>query len=97
MPTIMTSMIKLSTHLNHLCEGLGYVSRHQPLVAYCSGLMLTLERNSVEPMAAAVDPQYYDQLGKKTNCQVAVSLSIANGKANLPIDYRLYLPMAMSH
>jgi hypothetical protein len=32
------------------------------------------------------------QLGKQANCQVAVSLSIANHAASLPLAYRLYLP-----
>jgi SRSO17 transposase len=32
------------------------------------------------------------QLGKQANCQVAVSLSIANHSASLPVAYRLYLP-----
>jgi len=153
----MTSVKKLNTYLDYLCEGLGHVTRHQPMINYCSALMLSLERKSVEPMAAAVDPhnvcsqhqslhhfvadsnwsdrkvldkcwawvesrmsadedrywivddtgipkkgkhsvgvshQYCGQLGKKANCQVAVSLSIATEKASLPIDYRLYLPEA---
>jgi SRSO17 transposase len=36
--------------------------------------------------------QYCGQLGKEANCQVAVSLSIANHCASLPVAYRLYLP-----
>jgi len=32
------------------------------------------------------------QLGKQDNCQVAVSLSIANHHASLAVAYRLYLP-----
>lgn len=36
--------------------------------------------------------QYSGQLGKQDNCQVAVSLSVANASASLPIAYRLYLP-----
>ena len=36
--------------------------------------------------------QYCGQLGKEDNCQVAVSLSIANHHASLPVAYRLYLP-----
>jgi len=36
--------------------------------------------------------QYCGQLGKQENCQVAVSLSVANDQASLPIAYRLYLP-----
>src|ERR1700731_3181227 len=35
---------------------------------------------------------YCGQIGKQDNCQVAVSLSIANHHASLPIAYRLYLP-----
>jgi SRSO17 transposase len=42
--------------------------------------------------SAGVSPQYCGQLGKKANCQVAVSLSVANTFASLPIAYRLYLP-----
>src|SRR3981189_208460 len=36
--------------------------------------------------------QYCGQLGKQDNCQAAVSLSIANRQASLPVRYRLYLP-----
>lgn len=36
--------------------------------------------------------QYCGQLGKQANCQVAVSLSVANHHANLPVAYGLYLP-----
>jgi SRSO17 transposase len=32
------------------------------------------------------------QLGKRDNCQVAVTLSVANETASLPIAYQLYLP-----
>jgi len=42
--------------------------------------------------SAGVARQYCGQLGKQDNCQIAVSLSIANHHASLPIAYRLYLP-----
>jgi len=42
--------------------------------------------------SVGVQHQYCGQLGKQANCQVAVSLSIANHHASLPIAYRLYLP-----
>jgi SRSO17 transposase len=42
--------------------------------------------------SVGVARQYCGQLGKKDNCQVAVSLSLANGHASLPVAYRLYLP-----
>jgi SRSO17 transposase len=42
--------------------------------------------------SVGVHHQYCGQLGKQANCQVAVTLSIANHHASLPIAYRLYLP-----
>jgi SRSO17 transposase len=44
--------------------------------------------------SVGVHHQYCGQLGKQANCQVAVSLSIANHSASLPVAYRLYLPKA---
>lgn len=139
-----------------LAEALGHADRVAPFKDYCTGLMLTGERKSVEPIAARVSPtrvssahqslhhfvadadwsdaalsarvrdwvlprmsrqepieawilddtgypkkgthsvgvarQYCGQLGKQDNCQVAVTLSVANELASLPIAYRLYLP-----
>ena len=42
--------------------------------------------------SVGVARQYCGRLGKTDNCQVAVTLSIANHHASLPIAYRLYLP-----
>jgi SRSO17 transposase len=42
--------------------------------------------------SVGVARQYCGQLGKQDNCQVAVSLSLANHHACLPVAYRLYLP-----
>ena len=42
--------------------------------------------------SVGVARQYCGQLGKQDNCQVAVSLSVANDAASLPIAWRLYLP-----
>jgi SRSO17 transposase len=44
--------------------------------------------------SVGVTRQYCGQLGKQDNCQVAVSLSVANDHASLPVAYRLYLPEA---
>ena len=44
--------------------------------------------------SVGVHHQYCGQLGKQANCQVAVSLSLANCYASLPVAYRLYLPEA---
>jgi SRSO17 transposase len=42
--------------------------------------------------SVGVARQYCGRLGKQDNCQVAVSLSVANHTASLPIAYQLYLP-----
>ena len=44
--------------------------------------------------SVGVHHQYCGQLGKQANCQVAVTLSIANHHASLPIAHQLYLPKA---
>ena len=137
---------------------IGHADRAEPLKDYCLGLLMPVERKSVEPLAAITAPsrvsakhqsllhfvgqapwsdealmgrvrdwvlprierrgairawiiddtgfpkkgrhsvgvarQYCGQLGKQDNCQVAVSLSVANDAASLPIAWRLYLPQA---
>ena len=42
--------------------------------------------------SVGVARQYCGQRGKQDSCQVAVSLSVANDHASLPVAYRLYLP-----
>src|SRR3979411_3336540 len=42
--------------------------------------------------SVGVARQYCGQLGKQDNCQAAVSLSIANRHASMPVRSRLYLP-----
>jgi SRSO17 transposase len=42
--------------------------------------------------SVGVARQYCGQLGKQDNCQVAVTLSLANHHASLPVAHRLYLP-----
>src|ERR687886_1553053 len=151
---------RFGEYVGRLGDVLGHADRRAPLRAYATGLLLPGERESVEPMAARVDParvgaahqslhhfvakaawddaallaavrayalpalqergpirawivddtglpkkgklpvgvarQYCGQLGKRDNCQVAVTLWVANGAASLPIAYRLYLPEAWS-
>lgn len=47
--------------------------------------------------SVGVARQYCGQSGKVENCQVAVTLSLANEMASLPIGYRLYLPEAWAN
>lgn len=42
--------------------------------------------------SVGVQRQYTGSAGKITNCQVAVSLSVATRSAHVPIDFSLYLP-----
>src|SRR3954471_1802951 len=149
---------RFGDRVGRLGDVLGHAARRAPLRAYCTGLLLPGERESVGPMAARVDPgrvgaahqslhyfvakaawddaalleavrayalpallergpvrawivddtglpkkgrpsvgvarQYCGQLGKRDNCRVAVTLSVAHEAASLPIAYRPYLPEA---
>ena len=147
---------RFSAYVGGLVSVIGHADRARPLRDYCTGLLMPVDRKSVEPMAAVTAPgrtaaqhqsllhfvgegrwsdeavlakvqemvlpkiedhgpiqawiiddtgfpkkgrhsvgvarQYCGQLGKQDNCQVAVSLSLANAHASLPVAYRLYLP-----
>src|SRR3982750_4099685 len=48
-------------------------------------------------LSVGVARQYCGQVGKRDNCQVAVTLSVANEAASLPGAYRLYLPEAWAN
>jgi SRSO17 transposase len=147
---------RFSAYVAGLVSVIGHADRVRPLRDYCTGLLMPVERKSVEPMAAVTAPertaaqhqsllhfvgeggwsdagvlakvqemvlpkieshgpieawivddtgfpkkgrhsvgvarQYCGQLGKQDNCQIAVSLSLANHEASLPVAWRLYLP-----
>jgi SRSO17 transposase len=147
---------RFSAFLDEIASVIGHAARVGPMRDYCTGLLLSGERKSVEPIAAATAPaeasaqhqsllhflakgewsdaavlgkvrdlvlprieqhgmieawvvddtgfpkygqhsvgvshQYCGQVGKQTNCQIAVSLSLANHHASLPVAYQLYLP-----
>lgn len=42
--------------------------------------------------SVGVQRQYTGSAGKKTNCQIGVSLAIATSSEQIPIDFELYLP-----
>ncbi len=44
--------------------------------------------------SVGVARQYCGRLGKQDNCQVVVTLSMANTIMSVPCGYRLYLPEA---
>ena len=149
---------RFAAYVEGLGSVIGHADRVGPLGDYCAGLMLPVERKSVEPLAAVTSPsrvsaqhqslmhfvsqsawsdevvlakvrelvlptieahgpieawiiddtafrkkghhsvgvarQYCGEIGKQDNCQVAVSLSLANAWASLPAAFRLYLPKA---
>src|SRR5437870_6802567 len=150
------SEARFAAYVEALGAVLGHADRQEPMRDYCVGLLMPIERKSVEPMAAVTAPaqvaakhqsllhfvgnaswsdaamlakvgetvlpaieragpveawiiddtgfpkqgrhsvgvarQYCGQLGKQDNCQVAVSLSLADRHASLPVAWRLYLP-----
>ena len=150
------SEARFAAYVEALGAVLGHADRQKPMRDYCLGLLMPIERKSVEPMAAVTAPaqvaakhqsllhfvgnapwsdaamlarvgelvlpaiersgpveawivddtgfpkkgrhsvgvtrQYCGQLGKQDNCQVAVTLSLANHDASLPVAYQLYLP-----
>ena len=156
MTTRAVERARFDRYVERLAEAVGHADRRWPLEAYLSGLLLSGQRKSVEPMAAKIDPrhvsrahqsmhhfvahapwedravlavardyalaqlerhapvgawvvddtaipkkgkhsvgvarQYCGVLGKRENCQVAVSVSLVNKTMSVPVAWRLYLP-----
>jgi SRSO17 transposase len=67
------------------------MTRHGPIEAWIIDDTSFPKKGS---HSVGVHHQYCGQLGKQANCQVAVTVSIANHHASLPIAYQLYLPQA---
>ncbi len=49
---------ELDAYFEYLCDALGHADRNAGLMDYCQGLMLPIERKSVEPIAAHADPMH---------------------------------------
>jgi SRSO17 transposase len=70
------SMAKLSEferYVNYLCEVLGHQDRHAGFADYSRGLMLPIERKSVEPLAASTDPLHVSSQHQSLHHLVAMS------------------------
>lgn len=52
----MVGSRRFEAYLEHLAAGLGHMDRNAGLKDYCRGLMLPIQRKSVEPLAAHTDP-----------------------------------------
>jgi SRSO17 transposase len=65
------------------------ITRHAPISAWIADDTGIPKQGK---SSVGVAHQYCGQVGKQARCQVAVTLSIANEYASLPIAYRLYLP-----
>ena len=65
---------------------------HPHTITTCRDVPLYLQARRLRPRSASWCERSSSCLGKQDNCQVAVSLSVANHHASLPVAYRLYLP-----
>ena len=70
-------------------RGLPALSRHGPVTAWIIDDTGFPKKGK---HSVGVARQYCGQLGKRENCRVAVSLSVANEWASLPVAFELYLP-----
>lgn len=52
----MPKLAEFERYMKYLCEALGHRDRHSGFADYSRGLMLPIERKSVEPLAAHTDP-----------------------------------------
>ena len=52
----MAKLAEYERYMKYLCEALGHQDRHVGFSDYSRGLMLPIERKSVEPLAAHIDP-----------------------------------------
>ncbi|MBR7677867.1 IS701 family transposase [Streptomyces daliensis] len=71
---------------HRICE------RMLPLIAPTAWVIDDVSLPKDGRMSVAVAPQYCGALGKRANCQVAVSVHAASDTASCPLQWRLFLP-----
>ena len=74
----MESESRFAQYIESLTGVLGHADRAEPLKDYCTGLLMPVERKSVEPMAAMVSPGR--AVPRIFACRSAVSFRFFSGK-----------------
>src|SRR5579859_4796217 len=70
-------------------HAIGEMTKHAPVINWIVDDTGMLKQGT---HSVGVQRQYTGSAGKTTNCQVAVSLTVATRHAHVPIDFELYLP-----
>jgi SRSO17 transposase len=66
-----TQEARFAAYTDSLAHAAGHLDRHEPLKSYCKGLLLPIERKSVEPMAARLAPDNVRQMHQSMHHLVA--------------------------
>lgn len=69
----MAKLGEYERYMKYLCEALGHQDRHVGFTDYSRGLMLPIERKSVEPLAAHIDPRHVSAKHQSLHHMVADS------------------------
>jgi SRSO17 transposase len=69
----MPKLSEFERYIDQLCQVLGHQDRHAGFADYSRGLMLPLERKSVEPLAAHTDPLHVSSQHQSLHHLVAMS------------------------
>lgn len=69
----MPKLAEFERYIEKLCEALGHRDRHGGFADYSRGLMLPIERKSVEPLAAHTDPLHVSSQHQSLHHLVAMS------------------------
>lgn len=54
----MANLAEFDRYMGALCDRLGHADRREGFTQYTRGLMLPIERKSIEPLAAHIDPRH---------------------------------------
>jgi SRSO17 transposase len=84
------SEARFASYVEALAAVLGHADRQQPMHDYCLGLLMPIERKSVEPMAAEMAPTQVaakHQSGDHPNCFDATS-SISQSRSRYSLSAR---------